>query len=201
MRPERWSLLGYEDEKNRSIAVSVGIQVTAEMAKGADDPFEAFDKNVIQVVETVVALQAQYAITAAFPGSTVLPEAARSNGPVGGHAFDPVQWTSAPFNSNQAVTPISAAPSYVPPAAPAAQPAPIPGASDGDPVVAQQWIQFFTDPSAWHDNRFSKKSPEGPDFRHKTLKDAGGKYNLGLWITSKKNPGWVTQALQERGLA
>jgi hypothetical protein len=36
--------------------------------------------------------------------------------------------------------------------------------------------------------RGSKKSDKSPDFRHRTLKDSGGKYRVSLWTSGKKNP-------------
>ncbi|KAJ7534720.1 hypothetical protein O6H91_12G000500 [Diphasiastrum complanatum] len=46
------------------------------------------------------------------------------------------------------------------------------------------WQEFFSDPSQWWDNRFTKKSPKSPDFKHKSTLE-------GLWVDSWLNPSWV----------
>jgi hypothetical protein len=88
------------------------------------------------------------------------------------------------------VTPIQSAPSFTP-----AGPAPIPGASDGDPKIAALWTQFFNDPSRFWDNRKDKRNPRGPDFKSKNNSDDA------LWIVGKGNPSWVPAQLAQRGLA
>ncbi|KAI5066600.1 hypothetical protein GOP47_0019224 [Adiantum capillus-veneris] len=55
------------------------------------------------------------------------------------------------------------------------------------------WKKYFSDPSQWWDNRISKISSKSPDFRHKTTKES-------LWIDSRKNPCWVLEELNRRGL-
>ncbi|KAJ7292417.1 hypothetical protein O6H91_13G058400 [Diphasiastrum complanatum] len=50
--------------------------------------------------------------------------------------------------------------------------------------MEQLWQEFFSDPSQWWDNRFIKKSPKYPDFKHKTR-------NEGLWMDGLLNPPWV----------
>lgn len=168
--------MSYEDSKNRSIAVSVGVQACVELSKVCEDPFETFAKNVDNVVQQVITLQAANALIDALPGSTIIPQS--------------TPYTAAP----PAAAPQAA---YVPhQAAPA--PAPIPGATDGDPATAAKWIEFFGDPTAWYDNRYDPGKPKGaPDFKHKTKKD--GKYNVGVWVDDKKNPSWVKLALVEAG--
>lgn len=174
--------MSYEDSKNRSIAVSVGVQAATELAKGYDNPSEAFHDIVDKVVETVINLQAAHALVDALPGSTIVPSGIIPNA---------TPYTAAPQ------------PAYTAPAAPVAAPAPapIPGATDGDPELHRRWVMFFGDPTAWYDNRFDPGKPKGaPDFKHKQLKDAAGKYNLGLWVEGKGNPSYVKQALQQAGL-
>ncbi|KAJ7300180.1 hypothetical protein O6H91_Y053900 [Diphasiastrum complanatum] len=46
------------------------------------------------------------------------------------------------------------------------------------------WQDFFSDPSQWWDNRFIKRSPKYPDFKHKSTHE-------GLWIESGLNPPWI----------
>ncbi|KAJ7561645.1 hypothetical protein O6H91_03G036200 [Diphasiastrum complanatum] len=48
----------------------------------------------------------------------------------------------------------------------------------------QLWQDFFSNPSQWWDNRFIKKSPKYPDFKHKSTHE-------GLWIEGWLNPNWV----------
>ena len=75
-------------------------------------------------------------------------------------------------------------------------PAPVPGAGtgDGDAETAQAWTLFFSDiangqyANNWEDVRGSKRSDKSPDFKHKSLKDSGGKYKISLWVEGKKNP-------------
>ncbi|KAJ7565312.1 hypothetical protein O6H91_02G056300 [Diphasiastrum complanatum] len=52
----------------------------------------------------------------------------------------------------------------------------------------QLWQEFFSDPSQWWDNRFIKKSPKYPDFRHKSTHE-------GLWIEGWLNPSWVKEKM------
>ncbi|KAJ7517631.1 hypothetical protein O6H91_21G032400 [Diphasiastrum complanatum] len=50
--------------------------------------------------------------------------------------------------------------------------------------MEQLWQEFFSDPLQWWDNRYIKKSPKYPDFKHKATHE-------GLWIESCLNPPWV----------
>ena len=54
----------------------------------------------------------------------------------------------------------------------------------------QKWALFFGDPSAYWDNRLSKRAPRAPDFKHKTSGE-------GLWIGSRDTPAWVEGRLGE----
>ena len=77
---------------------------------------------------------------------------------------------------------------------PQSQPAPVPGATDGDPQTAALWQELLQDREAWWDNRINKRNPKAPDFKHKKDGDKA------LWIVGKKNPSWVTPAfLASRG--
>lgn len=90
-------------------------------------------------------------------------------------------------------------------AAPAQNPAPMPGVADGDPHLDTKWRAFFKDPSAWYDNRNSKTNPKQPDFRSKTMFEPDGSaYNgqpqkAAIWVNDKQNPSWVPQLLQQAG--
>ncbi|KAJ7256129.1 hypothetical protein O6H91_Y414900 [Diphasiastrum complanatum] len=50
--------------------------------------------------------------------------------------------------------------------------------------MEQLWQEFLSDPSQWSDNRFIKRSPKYPDFKHKSTHE-------GLWIEGWFNPPWV----------
>ncbi|KAJ7568200.1 hypothetical protein O6H91_01G022800 [Diphasiastrum complanatum] len=55
------------------------------------------------------------------------------------------------------------------------------------------WQEFFSDPSQWWDNRFTKKSPKYPDFKHKSTLE-------GLWVDSWLNPSWVKEKMASMAL-
>lgn len=50
------------------------------------------------------------------------------------------------------------------------------------------WQAFFANPFEWWDNRSNKKTPQHPDFKHKTTGEA-------LWISSVSSPAWVNSQL------
>lgn len=83
-------------------------------------------------------------------------------------------------------------------------PAAIPGAVDGDAEkrakVAALWQEFFQDPSKFYDNRYDKKHPQGPDFKHKDKKNDKGQ-GLGLWRNDRLNPDWVAPQLAAIGMS
>jgi hypothetical protein len=150
------------------------------------------------------AFQPQQALQNAFPGSQVVtspfqPATAPQAAPAGPAAF--VAPPVAPAPSNVVPFPVQQA-------APQG-PAPVPGVGggDGDPEVAQAWSMFFNDiqngqwANNWEDVRGSKRSDKSPDFKHKTLKDSGGKYKISLWVEGKKNPSWVAPQLASMGVA
>ena len=66
------------------------------------------------------------------------------------------------------------------------------GAAQGGAQMTgeQKWALFFGDPSAFWDNRLSKRAPRAPDFKHKTSGE-------GLWIGSRDTPAWVEGRLGE----
>lgn len=77
---------------------------------------------------------------------------------------------------------------------PTPQPAPVPGASSGRDDAL--WQEYFQDPTAWWDNRDSKRSPAAADFAHKVKRNDKG-YPLGLWLNGKfgSAPQWVLDRL------
>ena len=48
------------------------------------------------------------------------------------------------------------------------------------------WHSFFSDPAQWWDNRFDKRNPRAPDFKHKLTRK-------GLWISGRTTPDWVRE--------
>ncbi|KAJ7555628.1 hypothetical protein O6H91_05G047200 [Diphasiastrum complanatum] len=60
--------------------------------------------------------------------------------------------------------------------------------------MEQLWKEFFSDPSQWSDNRFIKRSPKYPDFKHKSTHE-------GLWIEGWFNPPWVKAKVSTMALA
>ncbi|KAJ7551523.1 hypothetical protein O6H91_06G018700 [Diphasiastrum complanatum] len=59
--------------------------------------------------------------------------------------------------------------------------------------MEELWQDYFSDPSQWWDNRFVKKSPKYPDFKHKRTYE-------GLWIESWLNPHWVKSKISTMAL-
>ncbi|KAJ7537183.1 hypothetical protein O6H91_12G101800 [Diphasiastrum complanatum] len=62
----------------------------------------------------------------------------------------------------------------------------IPEASGKVARAEQLWQEFFSDPSQWWDNRYIKKSPRYPDFKHKSTHEA-------LWIEDWLDLPWVKE--------
>ncbi|CAK0784505.1 hypothetical protein CVIRNUC_007709 [Coccomyxa viridis] len=58
----------------------------------------------------------------------------------------------------------------------------------------KKWMEFFSNPSAYWDNRQNKRNPRAPDFKHKDDKDSV------LWLDSRDTPPWVGAQLQNAGL-
>ena len=72
---------------------------------------------------------------------------------------------------------------------------------DAEGVIAQEvgpaekkWMEFFSNPSAYWDNRQNKRNPRAPDFKHKDDKESV------LWLDSRDTPSWVGAKLQNAGL-
>lgn len=183
----------YEDRRQRSISIGQAANITAELVKASADPDDSVETlvgrwaaNLEAVTEGLVATQTKYGLQEAFPGATVEPAPAVAPAPAAAPQPQYTQPQSAPNYQPPAYTPAPAAPQQ-PPAAP--------GVTDGDPQVAADWQLFFSDPTAWWDNRRNKKNPKGPDFSHRSVKR--GDYAIGLWTTGKKNPSWLPAALQD----
>ena len=90
----------------------------------------------------------------------------------------------------QGTTPVVATPTPGP--TPQVQTGPI----SADSSEEAKWQDaLVSNPDNWFNNTTDKKNPAGPDFRHKNIKDGGGQFNIGLWLTSDKfktrAPDWV----------
>ena len=185
----------FEEQKNRAISIGNAVNATATLAARTEDPIGYFTEHLDTVIGAVLQAQAFHAITAAFPGTTVVAEAQVPvlAGPIGAGHVQPTQ--------QQAYQP-APQPSFTPP------PAAIPGVQSDD--TEANWMSFFTAwnagqvapsfgaarPGQWFDNR-TGKSPTAPDFKVKVGKGENGP---ALWATGKKNPAWVPTALQQAGL-
>jgi hypothetical protein len=132
-----------------------------------------------EFVRIMNTAEAEMLVEAAMPGTTQVP----------------TQTNVIPFTPPATAAPAPAAPAP----APAPAPVPVPGAGDGDARLDALWREFFADPSQWYDNRRDKRTPNSPDFKHKTKKTPDGKYNLGLYADDKKNPSWVADGLRQLG--
>ena len=193
----------YDDSRNHSIAVNVGVNAAVELAtsQGDVEPLAYFLNSVEQVCRAVLEVHDNLnptkdvieQVQKAFPGTSVVPETPVLAGPTA---------TVVPFPG------ITAA--QVPPPFTAA-PAPIPGVSTGtDPQLEANWQSFFqacqsqqlapdfksARDGQWFDNR-AGKSPKAPDFKVKGPKGADVP---SLWIDDKKIPDWVRPGLQRLGL-
>lgn len=190
----------YEDDRQRQVRTGQAINLAVELAVNEmlSEDAESVLARARELVDPALELVNTVQTQAAFPGSTSEP-----------YSVDP---TAPVFVRNEPGGPVAPAPAPVhlagqqyphpdaqqtPPPPPA--PAPIPGVTDGDPLTAALWTEFFNDPSKFWDNRADKASgnanPRSPDFKHK---DDGDK---ALWIIGKKNPSWVQAQLQARGLS
>lgn len=187
-------------EQSQQVGTTVGVAannaatvIASTLAEGfnLDDPKYITNAyaELVDGFATVIAMQREktaglLGFVEAFPGTTTAP---------------------APAAQPSAIPPQPEAPAYAPAvqqAVPPAQPPQYTQTSDGDgdPAMDALWREFFADPTAFYDNRTSKKNPNGPDFAHKTKTDAKG-YKQGLWIIDRygKNPSWVPAALAQAG--
>ena len=170
--------MAYSPQEKAEIVAQVAAKVAGSICCGSGDldkyqsTVETVHNDLIERIATATAAAGATVVTQVFPGATT-----------------------------------TAAPGLVaPPAAPAPAPAPVP-APQGlvGPITStsnedDKWRDALVNsPNNWFNNINDKRSPDGPDFRHKTLKDKDGKYNLGLWIKSDKfqtrAPDWVFQQL------
>lgn len=176
-----------------TLSLTTGMDTDAVLAVWAD--------LHAKVSQQVIATSEALAPTApSFVG--VAPQAAQVVAP---QAFNPEAALQAAFPGSAMVSAqpaVVAAPSAPPPAA-------IPFAGNpggGDPQVAEAWEVFFTDAAQgnlannWHDNRNNKRSANSPDFKHKSWKRPGDKYEVGLYIESKKNPAGLAERLAAIGI-
>jgi hypothetical protein len=172
-------LSNFEEDKQRSIAISVALNNSATLAAAlvdADSTADTVLGDYANISSTLVALvldhhgigttRAETIVSDVFPGST------------------PVQQWPGSASPNPAQVPIVIA-----------MPAAIPGAKDPDWL----WRDFLGDPSGWYDNRVGKKNPSGPDFASKKHLNEKG-FKEGLWLTGKfPLTAWVKTELQQRG--
>ena len=94
---------------------------------------------------------------------------------------------------------LAAVPAPVAAAPAAAAPPAVPGVAQNP--EEELWKAFFADPSAWYDNRFDKKNPNGPDFKSKTIPQPDNpQYKAGLWIGGRTQPAWVGPQLEAIGM-
>lgn len=101
---------------------------------------------------------------------------------VGGHG-EAAPW-DAPPPIQQGAAPLQQQVVVQPPAGQAALGAPF--------TEERLWMDFFTDPSQWYDNRGRKTNPNAPDFKKKV----GGRDAPALWLTSRGCPAWVHSELK-----
>lgn len=169
--------------KDAQIGVQVAAKIAADVvlrsyqgdeAPSIDRMVGDFVSTLDLVSEALLGKMGEQGVVAAFPGSTIGPDLA------------PV--IQIPTPANQVAQAVAQHPS--------SQPAPIPGAGDETDLL---WREYFADPSSFWDNRNDKRSPNSPDFAHKTKKNAKG-YAAGLYLPEndrfKKNPSWVASALR-----
>jgi hypothetical protein len=178
--------------RDQSIITQVAAKIAADLAgiAGRDIPigdvvadwavaFPTIQEAIVDSINAAIA-------TGAFEGSTFQPGAAQT--------VPPVQ-AAAPAGPAPAPTPApapgpAAGPAPAGPAAGPSGPAAIPGAQVNDAAQLEaDWQDLWANPNDWYDNRTTKDDSRKPDFRHKSKKR--GKYNIGLYVTDKKNPQWV----------
>ncbi|KAL4420880.1 hypothetical protein ABPG77_002839 [Micractinium sp. CCAP 211/92] len=121
-------------------------------------------------------------------------EAAADGFGAGGYG-EPAPWDAPPPMQQQAVPPEQ---QQMGAQAGAGQPAP---AGKNSFTEESLWMDYFTDPSQWYDNRARKTNPNAPDFKKKV----GGRDAPALWLTSRSCPPWVHSELkmldEQRGTA
>lgn len=180
----------FEDDRTRqirlgqSINLAISLAQNEHMGEDAEKVLERAFELIPQLQGFIGAVQDGAAeqsavdnVLVAFPGSQV--EAPTSTSPVTVSKWRGVQ---LPVSPDQPMLGSG-------PAAPAPQPAPVPGVVHKDEAA---WREWAADRSAWWDNRTSKKGVNSPDFAHKARKNDKG-YPVGLWLQGKFGPApeWV----------
>jgi hypothetical protein len=174
--------MAYSPQEKAEIVAQVAAKVAGSVCCGSGDldkylsTVETVHNDLMERIAAATATAAATVVTQVFPGATVS--------------------TSPGLVAPVPVPAPAPAPAPVPSPAPQGLVGPITGASGED----DKWRDALVNsPDNWFNNINDKRSPDGPDFRHKTLKDKDGKYNLGLWIKSDKfqtrAPDWVFQQL------
>src|SRR5690606_5592134 len=83
--------------------------------------------------------------------------------------------------------PASATPPPPPPPPPGGiQPSPVAGG--GGSKKDRAWQDYFANPGNYYDNRYDKRSPAAPDFKHKQTGEGlwlGGKYPAPQWVLDR----------------
>jgi hypothetical protein len=185
--------VSYEEDPIRqaNISFAVAVNATAKLASAQkdDDPTKYFAEN-LPIVAAAMEFEQGAALARAGLGAT---PATNNNTPPG---------NVVPFLPKVVLAPEQA---FTP------APTPIPGATDGDPQVAQHWAAFFQQAGArqvarsfgeartgqWFDNRGPGKNPRAPDFK---VKAERGLDSPAVWLDDKKNPSWVAQQMQALGV-
>lgn len=189
----------YEKGARVGLGIKMAHEAALHYAADGQQYSETLGALMEPIIELVIETQAKYLALGAFPGATAQPQTA-------GSAVAPPQAAQAypsgapvvqqPQQQVQAPQPQQAQP--VQPFPQQTSPAPIPNqGNDQDAEKARLWQLFFSDPTAWNDQRHAKTGNQ-PDFKHRSQKDGGGKYYLSLWITGA--PDWATQQLRQMGL-
>jgi hypothetical protein len=172
--------MAYSPQEKAEIVAQVAAKVAGSICCGNPDPnvylatVETVHNDLMERIAAATAAAGATIVTQVFPGATVS----------GSTALVAPAPTPAP------------APAPVPTPAPQVQGGPITHASSEDAKWADALV---ANPGNWHNNIGDKKSEAGPDFRHRTIKDVDGKWNIGLWIKSERfstrAPDWVFQQL------
>lgn len=202
------------EHTDHKIAIGTAVNATATLARGYEDPVDAFCVLLPKVAEAVLLVHQTYPAPAEVNTPALAPQTAVSlpqAAPVPDPVAQAVQAVTAAFPGTVQVP---QAQQPVVPVVPTAvvQPAAIPGATDGDAETNSWWQSFFQALNAgqvagdfktaregqWMDNRFGKSNPKQPDFKVKQAQGVQG--GPALWKSDKKNPAWVGQALTQAGL-
>jgi len=175
--------MAYSPQEKAEIVSQVAAKVAGSICCGNPDPkvylaiVEMVHNDLIDRIASATAAvtvaAAETLVTQVFPGATTV-------------SASPGLVAPSP----------SPAPAPIPTPAPQIQGGPITHASSEEAKWADALVN---NPGNWHNNIGDKKSAAGPDFRHRTIKDSDGKWNIGLWIKSDRfstrAPDWVFQQL------